>query len=192
MANQNLLKFIDTVESPQHIAFFFNDPEYARVLEFQFLKNGLKKGEQCMYATDDDPFVIISKMSHYGINVETYLKNNMLHVYQIPDPKNDPAGIVASCKNTAKKILSNLTPPFRVVGRIVPDVSTVEGIAAQLEIEQSTQENFDSFEGMIMCRYDLSKIEPKGRKKWIQSLYEKHDIIIYEQGFEEGAVLSVR
>ena len=43
-----------------------------------------------------------------------------------------------------------------------------------------------------MCRYDLSKIEPKGRKKWIQSLYEKHDIIIYEQGFEEGAVLSVR
>ena len=88
MANQNLLKFIDTVESPQHIAFFFNDPEYARVLEFQFLKNGLKKGEQCMYATDDDPFVIISKMSHYGINVETYLKNNTLHVYQIPDPKN--------------------------------------------------------------------------------------------------------
>lgn len=192
MANQNLLKFIDAVEGLQHIAFFYNDPEYARLLEFQFLKNGLKKGEQCMYATDDDPFVIVSKMSHYGINVETYLKNNLLHVYQIPDPKNDPDGIAAGCKKTAKKILSDLKPPFRVVGRLVPDVSTVEGITAQLELEQSTQENFDSFGGIIMCRYDLSKIEPKGRKKWIQSLYEKHDTVIYEQGFEEGAVLSVR
>ena len=186
------IKFIDKVEGPQHIALFYNNPEHARMFEFQFLKNGLKKGEQCVYATDDDPFFIVSKMSHYGINVETYLTNGLLRVYQVPDPTKDHEGIATSCKKTVTKILSELKSPFRIVGRIVPDVSMIEGITAQLELEQITHKNFDSIGGMIMCRYDLSKMEPVRRKEWMKNLYENHHFVIYEQGFQEGVVLSVR
>ncbi len=162
------------------------------MFEFQFLKNGLRKGEQCVYATDDDPFLIIGKMSHYGIDVETYLTNGLLHIYQIPDPTRDPEGIAASCKKTVTKILSNLRSPFRIVGRIIPDVSIMDGIVVQLELEQITHKNFDSMGGMVMCRYNLSRIEPTKRKEWIKNLYENHHFVIYEQGFQEGVVLSVR
>jgi hypothetical protein len=56
MSNTTIsIKFIDTLEEKQHIMLLYEDPEYAKIIEFKFIKRGLERGEDCIFATSDDP-----------------------------------------------------------------------------------------------------------------------------------------
>ncbi len=51
------LDFVATLDSsskPMHIALFYEDIEYARQIEYSFLRNGLARSECCIYTTDGD------------------------------------------------------------------------------------------------------------------------------------------
>jgi hypothetical protein len=75
-------RYIDSLEDKQHIALFYDDPEYARLIEFRFIKNGLLKGEQCVYATEEDSGSIVLKFLNYGIPL-SYFLSRKLRVIQI-------------------------------------------------------------------------------------------------------------
>ena len=184
------LEFVDSLdESRKHIALFYDDPEYARFVEFRFLKNGLVKGEHCVYATEEDSGSIVLKMLHYGIPLE-YFETKKLLVYQIHSYHDSHEELTNRCKRDAEMMLFALPPPFRIAGRIVPDISTAAGMLLELEFERKTHTCFDDLGGSVMCRYDLSKIEKTRRKEWLAELRENHHDVIYVPLSEKGGVFS--
>ena len=180
-------KYIDSLESKQHIALFYEEPEYARLIEFRFIKHGLEIGEQCVYATEEDSGSIILKMLNYGIPLK-YFQSKRLKVYQIHRTCGGHEEIMKRCMSDVDMILSDLVAPFRIVSRIVQDVTTADGMSVELELECTTHYKFENFGGSLICPYDISKIEISKRKQWMKELSINHHAVIYAPKFGEGGV----
>jgi hypothetical protein len=180
-------RYIDTIEKKQHIALLYDDPEYARLIEFRFIKNGLAIGEQCVYATEEDSGSIVLKFLNYGIPLQ-YFITRKLRVIQIQETCGDRDEILKKSKKDLENILYGLIPPFRIVSRIVPNVGTLDGISVEIELEKSTHSHFDDFCGSLICPYDISKIEPTKRRQWLEELRVSHHVTIYAPKFGEGGV----
>jgi hypothetical protein len=157
-------KYVDSLEPKQHIALLYEESEYARMIEFRFIKHGLEIGEQCVYATEEDSGSIILKMLNYGISLK-YFQSGILKVYQIHHTCGGRDEIMKRCKKDLDMILSNLLQPFRIVSRIVQDVSTTDGMSVELELECVTHKKFEDFGGSLICPYDISEIESSKRKQ---------------------------
>jgi hypothetical protein len=188
--NDTIFKFIKGLDTRKHILLLYDDTDQARKVEFEFIKKGLEKGEHCIYATEEDPGYIILKMINDGINVKDFVREN-LHVYQMPNPFNDPDGPIEGCKNNLKMILADSKPPFRIVGRLVSDVSTIEGISVEMELERYAHDGFDNYGGSVMCIYDIAKIETSRRKEWLASLIENHHVLISVSKSQKSGVFSI-
>lgn len=180
-------KYVDSLEPRQHIALFYEEPEYARLIEFRFIKQGLEMGQHCVYATEEDSGSIILKMLNYGIPLK-YFQTERLKVYQIHHSCGSRDEIMKKCKKDVDMILSKLITPFRVVSRIVQDVSTNDGMSVELELECSTHEKFENFGGSLICPYDISEMEISKRKQWMAELRANHHAVIYAPKFGEGGV----
>lgn len=183
------IKYIDSLQQRQHIGLFYEDPEYARMIEFRFIRNGLALDEQCVYATEGDSGLIVLKMLEYGIPMK-YFQTGKLKVYHIQSVHGGPREIMENCKKDIAMIMSNLSKPFRIVSRIVPDVSTRAGMSVELELEHSVHRSFEDFGGSLICPYDISKMEVGKKKQWMEDLRATHDAIIYAPRFGEGGVFT--
>lgn len=181
-------RYVDSISQKQHILLLYEDLEYARLIEFRFIKNGLDSGENCIYVTDQDSGSIVIKFLSYGIQLQDFLSGR-LRIIQRHDMLGSREEILLQAKNDAKYILENVIGPFRIVGRIIPNVGTMDGISAQIEIEKKTHHIFDDLCGSIMCTYDLSKIEKSKRKVWMQKLRDTHHAVIHAPSFGQGGVL---
>jgi hypothetical protein len=182
------MKFISSLEEKKHLMLFYEDPESAKLLEFLFLKQGLDSGESCIYATGEDSGSIVLSLLRYGIPPEAFFTKK-IQVLHIPPVSGTSEEIVVHCKKQITKMLADLKKPFRIVSRIVSDVSTEQGIMAELEIEKCVHRCFEDFGGMIMCPYDISSIEKKNRLEWVQSLYSQHHAVIYLPKIGESGVI---
>lgn len=172
------IDYVDGITSSRHILLLYEDLEYAKMIMFRFIKNGLVKGETCVYATEEDSGSVVVQMLSYGILLQ-YFQSKQLQVLQLENRSGNKDEILESCRRDITILQMTLKAPFRIVSRIVPNVSTMEGISAELEIEKNTQNQFDALGGSVMCPYDISKIERKGRKQWLDSLRENHHAVIY-------------
>jgi len=184
-------RYVDMLEEKQHIALFYDDSEYARLIEFRFIKNGLLRGERCIYATEEDSGSIVIKFLSYGIPLN-YFQSGKLLVMQMRDRCGDYDQVLKKCKKEIEEMRHNLVPPFRIVSRIVPNVSTIDGISIELELEKLVHRHFDDFCGSLMCPYDVSGIEQTKRKQWLEQLRLTHHVCIYAPKFGQGGVFCPR
>ena len=189
--NDVALRFVDSLDTKKHIVLFYDDPDYAQKIEFQFIKNGLLRQESCIYASEKDPHYIIDKMIAYGIDAEEFLKNRLLFVYQLGNLFECPEGPIEGARNTIKEILSDVRSPFRFVGRIMPDVSTLEGISAEIKLEQKLHSTFSNFKGSCICPYNIEKIESTKRKVWFSKLFDSHHSAIFAPKDRQGGVFNL-
>ena len=181
-------RYVDLLEQKQHILLLYEDIEYAKMIEFRFIKNGLANGENCIYVTSEDSGSIVLKFLNYGIPIQ-YFQNGKLKVIQMHENCGNVQQMLDQSRKDIERVFANLIPPYRVVGRIVPNISTVDGMTAQLDLENKTHSCFDDFRGSIMCTYDMSKIERTKRKTWMDELRQTHHAIIHATKFGEGGVL---
>jgi len=191
LINDVPLRFVDSLDIRKHIVLFYDDPDYAQKIEFQFIKNGLLRQESCIYASEEDPHHIINKMIAYGIEAEEFLKKRLLFVYQLDNPFECPEGPIKGAQSLFKEILSDIKSPFRVVGRIVPDVSTLEGISTELKLEQKFHSTFNNFKGSVICPYNIEKMEATKRKEWFSKLFENHHSAIFAPKDGRGGVFEL-
>lgn len=159
------------------------------MIDFRFLRNGLSLDEDCIYATEEDSGSIVLKMLNYGFSLK-YFQTGRLKVYQIQRGGVGREEIMDNCKRDLDRILSNVRVPFRIVSRLVADVSTTDAISVELELERLTHKKFEDFGGSLICPYDLSKIESSEKKQWIKELIENHHTVIYAPRFGEGGVFT--
>jgi hypothetical protein len=181
-------RYVDSLEKKQHILLLYEDSAYARLIEFRFIKNGLADGETCIYVTHEDSGAVVLKFLNYGIPLHCF-QNGKLRVIQMHEICKNGEDILKKSKKEIESILESMIPPYRIVGRIIPNVSTVDGIAVQMELEKQTHRCFEDLRGSIMCTYEVSKIEKTRKKAWLEQLRQTHHAVIHAQKIGQGTVL---
>ena len=193
--NRNPLKFLDTIDDFKHIVLFYEEPESGRMIQFRFIKNGLSKGQHCIYTThkDMDIPLIENEMTNSDIDVEGYKKTNLLHICQIPDLGSFREGSVKGYDKFVKGILADLKHPsiFRIVSRAIPEVKREEQIVDELDVERTYHSTFDSFGGSLLCSYSVEEIEPRNRGKWIVELLQNHHSAIFLRKSGDGIAFNL-
>lgn len=184
------IKYLDSIEQKEHILLLYEDPEYARIIECRFLKNGLSMGENCLYISGEDSASVVVKFLTYGIPLQ-FFQNGKIKIIQVSETCGTEEEMMTKCRNDVKSILDSLIPPYRIAGRIVPNVSNIEGISTQMIIEKETHSDFENMRGSVMCIYDITKIESTKRKLWIRELQENHHSVIYVPKLGQGGVISL-
>lgn len=173
------LRFVNSLDTNKHILLLYNDPQYAKRIEFQFIRNGLAKGEHCIYATQEDPAFIKDKMEAHGINVKNFLKKRLLHICQPSDPFSHPEGVLAGAKSSLELMLKDSKPPYRIVAMLIPDTEITEVIDVHIKIEKEFHANFENFDGSMICPYNVKNLGQNNSLDRIQELVNSHHSVIY-------------
>ncbi len=186
--------FVDTLEGDKHIVMFYKNQDFGQKIQFRFIRNGLLKGENCIFTTcNDDVALIKNDMMCNNIDVEEFDKKGLLHIYQIPDLLKHPKDVIAGTEEIVNKMFSGLTPPFRLVTRFIGEINTKEQIAANLVLEQIYHSKFDKFQGLLLlCHYDVNEILPHTHESWVESILKNHHSGIFvTQTGEEGIAFDM-
>jgi hypothetical protein len=193
--NNYPLRFIDTIDqgsSNRHIVLLYEDPEYARMIEFQFVKNGLLKEEHCIITTFEDNIQVIkNEIEDSNIDVEVFKKKNLLHIYQIPCPMNHPEGELKGMEDIRNRIFTGLKPPYRIVSR-APEIKTKQQIESDMIIQRTVHFTYGNFPGSVICSYPVDKIEPKMHGKWLVDILQNHHAAIFAPKLGEGIAFDMR
>ena len=172
------LDFVDTIDTGKHVVCFYEKPEYGLMIEFRFIKNGLLKGEHCIYGTHGDTSYVENQMAYSGINVEDFKRKNLLHIYHIPNAMDDPDGPLKGAEKITNKILADSKPPFRVVSVFVPEINTVEQMMAEVDIEHNHHISFSNMQCSWLCPYYLENIETSIREEFMDRILRNHHAVI--------------
>jgi hypothetical protein len=182
-------QYIDSLEGKKHIILLYEDPIEGKLIQFRFLRNGLRIGESCFYLTHEEPSIIEKEMREAAmIDVSTSLKKG-LHILKIPDISQDKDGMLEGCQKI-QKIIQEHGTPYRVVGRIIPDVSTEMAMEVQYALERIFHSGYEGVEGSVLCHYDWTQIGGN-RLRWLERLSRAHHAIIFATGFKRGMAFSV-
>lgn len=184
------IQFVDSNDEKKHIILLYEDPAYARLIEYRFLKKGLDKGEHCFYATNEDSATLVIRMLSYGIKLEDF-KSKKMQVMQVHNRLGSRESMMQSCKKDISDMLDTLKPPFRIVTRIVPNIEDPVAMSVELELEELLHKTFDDIKGSVMCPYDISMLDGNKRKIWLEKLRANHHIMIYAQELGKGSVVSL-
>ncbi len=176
----NPYTFIDKLKSKKHLLLVYDDPTFAKMIQFRFINNGLTKDEHCIFLTHGKPKDAEEEMKKFGINVEHFKKRKILHIYPIPNPVEHYHSISEGADDILKLAISDSEPPYRVVARLVPNVETEEAMAIQGYFEQKFHNTtFDNFNGSVLCSYDFSEIKSNNNwQQWLNHLYDCHNASI--------------
>ena len=174
-----VLDFVDDLDGNNHTILLYDKEIFRKLVQYQFLLNGLKKGENCVFVTHDDVKIIEDEMVESGIDVEYYQQKGLLHIHQIENILDYEGGIRNGFERVIKRVTSSLEPPIRLTGRVVPEISTRKGIVAELLTEEIVHNNPDIYKGYILCVYKIDDIEESERKVWLNQLLRTHANVIY-------------
>jgi hypothetical protein len=177
-------------ENNHHSMVLYDDAKYGTAIKKQFIENGLKKGEHAICFTPDDVNLLEKEIASSGIDVDSYKQKNLLHFYHIEDITKRADGIKPGFDDIVKQVAANSKPPFRFVGKSISDVSTKEGMLAELEIERIFHSGFEKYHCSFLCPYDISGIEPKKRPQWLRQLFSYHHNLIYATTPEKAVTID--
>ena len=187
------LNFVKKIRQGKHIVLFYEEKEYARLILFEFLKNGLLNKERCVYISEENVEAAGREMSDAGINTEEFIKHGLLFVHQVPN-------LAEYSNNTALEKLSQFAlHPWTKDGR--PDrlvlsifkTDTQEQIRSNLEWErQFRAKDLKLLQGTMICTYPVSNIIPTisdsegDYGRWMSDLLELYDGVIFARKLWRG------
>lgn len=182
------LTFIDTIDNSKHIVLCYENQQYGKKIQLRFIKNGLQKGENCIFITcDDDSELIESEMVNYGIDVEGFYKKGLLDVWKAPNIMDHSDEVIRDAEGIIDKVFYGLASPFRLVARMFDKIKTEEQIIANTVLERLFNSKFERFKGLLLCPYDLNNNPLESNRRWVESILENHHSVIFiTDAVEEG------
>jgi hypothetical protein len=188
------VRFIDTLDDSKHIVLYYENPKFGKKIQFRFIRNGLIKGENCIYTTYEDNIDLIEfEMINDSINVEDYSKRGLLKIVKIPDFMEHPEGVLKGASTVLDTMFYELMGPFRLVVRMIDKLNTKEQIKANLDLEQYYHSKFERVNGLVLCSYDVSKNPCDTNGEWVETILENHHSAIFATGMaEEGVVFDIQ
>jgi len=71
---------------------------------------------------------------------------------------------------------------------LIPDTGTTETMDVHIKIEKEFHNNFASFDGSMICPYDIKKLEQNKSHDWIRELLDSHHSAIYATSSGDGVI----
>lgn len=177
--NYSLLKDLENLQKKSHLMLLYDNEEYANLVKCCFVEIGLKKGETCIILTHDDPKLIEKELESYGIDVKKSKQKNQLHIFLINNIIGEKKESLKIYKELLQEITANLNPPYRIIGRLVSNVSTKIGIEEEIKIECDFHSNFENYDCSFLCTYSIADIEKSNRAVWLEKLIKAHHNLFY-------------
>ena len=174
------LNFVECLKKGDHALLFFDDEDYARSIELNYLKTGLNKGEFCVYITKD-PETVYHKMRYHKINVESYITHHLLQIFLVAESNK---GLI-SLRNKISDLFS-LKLSIRVVIHDVFKPSFSGVIDKELEQEENIHKIFSQFPGSMICTHSVKDIDANRRNEVIVSLLKHHHCAIFAPRESKG------
>jgi KaiC/GvpD/RAD55 family RecA-like ATPase len=189
------IKFIDDLKDKRHIVLFFEDSEYAKIIQFHYIKDGLEKGYACIFTANEaqDEDIIKQEMKDFGINVESYEKKNLLHFFKVPDPKTTVDGISLKLYGDLIKLFEELSKNtfVRTTGTWILNVDSIRDIEKILEIEEAAHNEIKNFNVQALCLYCTQGLKEKSRGDLIQSIIKCHNAAIFASSIGKGIAFDL-
>jgi MEDS: MEthanogen/methylotroph, DcmR Sensory domain len=175
------LDFLDDLRGRKHIALFYEEPEYARMVEYHFIKNGLLKEEHCIYTTHENDIRFIEDgMSDFGIDVKAFQARDLLHICKITDPRDDPQGLAQGIENLRTKLVSQLRPPIRIVSSpFIRKIENDQEKVANMFVERTVHKSIKRYYGHLICKYHVDDIQSAMEGNWMQHHLRHHHGVIF-------------
>ena len=73
------INFVRKLRGNKHIVMFYEEPEYARAIAFEFIKSGLTNNQPCAYISNEDQNILMNDMRGSSIDPER------VHIQQLGD-----------------------------------------------------------------------------------------------------------
>ena len=181
--------FVELMKKDKHLLLLYEDLEKAINLQMDYVHQGLKNGECCIFAMPTK-IDVEKKMKEKGIEVDKYKELKMLHILSVPSC-DDYEKSFSIFKEFSTKILSITKEKVRICGMLDFDLSKKQGMEAFITAETTSHKNFDSFQGSWLCSYDIGKIEEKEKMSWIKKLFKCHDSVIVIPSYESGIAMDL-
>lgn len=167
---------------------------------FEFIKSGLSQKEQCIYVSEEDNEAVKREMSDGGIQVDEFIKNNMLSIHQILN-LSSPQISQITLERLAQITLHPWTKkdqPDRVVLRCIFKTDTEDQIKSNLKWERDYRyRDLKDLRGTMICTYPVNNIIPTildsgNYGRWMNDLLEIYDGVIFARKFWKGVAFSLK
>lgn len=173
------VKLLDRLEGNNHIVLLYDRQEYADLIIARYFKNGLEKGESCIFFTADEPGAVERRLAASGIDVERYSKKKMLRIFHIERSDEGKRDVLATLKTIREEATKGMKGPFRFAGRTITDTKSIEGMNLGMVVERTGHQHFAEFDNSQLCYYDISGLEKSRRDEWVAGLLRNHHYVIY-------------
>jgi MEDS: MEthanogen/methylotroph, DcmR Sensory domain len=171
--------FLDRLEGNNHLVMLYDDEKNADLMIARYFQNGLDKGGSCIFLTDGDPKSVERRLASQGIDVEGYLRENRLRIFDTRSMAIGEGDVLGAQKAITAECTRGMRPPFRFAGRTIPDIESVDGMLQGMQFEKTGQEHWLEFGISLLCFYDVRKLESSRRGEWVSGLLENHNQVIY-------------
>ena len=185
-----LMEYFDNLQQPHHSILLYEKTEFARLVKSKYIKNSLKKREHTICITHENIKYLEQELFSTGLDVDYFKRKNLLHIYQIDNIMKHKDGLRKGLQELLKMITAESKPPYNFMGCIIPDVSTKEGMDAELEIEHLFHSNFKSYSSSFLCTYNIEDIAQDQRQSVLENLLANHHHVIYAVEPEEAVAFE--
>ena len=182
--------YINSLKRSKHVTLLYEEPEYAKILEFQFINNGIRKGEPSIYAMHDDVEIIEEEMKDFGIDVDHAKSKGLLFIYNIPDPRE-----YKDLLKRAEEIYSRVTrglSRYRLVCRLVESVDSIDACLAVKLLEGTWHKIFDELDCILLCPYYILEVPRSIFKDWFVSILQNHHGVIFAPKMDYGIAFDLQ
>ena len=190
-APNEILDVVHSLHRGEHVVLFQEDSEYARAIEFGFLRDGLKKGEYCIYSSIfDEPEEIEKKMENFGLDVKSYKERNLFHAYRFPtSPATNADGGLKGLEEFNRTVLrASEDIPYRLVGRLYPlGALSKQHLSENLKIERRAQDAHKEQNGITICSYPSNNLRSEQLYDWFADVLKAHDAAVFAPSPGNGA-----
>lgn len=188
------IKFIDELKDSRNISLFFEDPEFAKIIQFRFIKNGLEKNQTGLFIANEaqDVEIIKREMEDFGIDVKSYEKQDLLIFFQVPDPKTVTDGVSLGFYQDLLKVYEEKSKNnFRMTGTWILNVDSTRNTDSIIEIEAHFYNEFKNFTGHVLCSYSVLGLEPEKRGFLIEQITKHHNAVIFAPSIDNGLAFDL-
>jgi hypothetical protein len=155
----------------------------------------------CSYLSDEDVEIVKREMADNGIDVNKFIMNGLLHIYQFPCKINYHPRNTRIKENRLENILSNFTRPGqgdRIVFKSIYKTNTEEEIKSNLRWEREYRlKELKNRTTTLLCTYPVESIIPElsdstgAHAKWMSELLKIYDGVIFARRFWKGVAFNL-
>jgi len=192
----------------RHIVLFYEEPEYAALVSFRYIKSGLDTKSNCGYVSKDPDDIVRNEMIGNQIDFDELMSRGILRVVQFPDLLDYPKGSKKALKDIASLLsdTSGILPSDlpqgerqvvldRTVLKCMHRVSVKKDIKRNMTLERQHHLNFGVFgRSSLLVTYPVNNILATAKGKngihsdWMELLVKKYDSVIFAFSLQEGGI----